>query len=118
MVSADKGYDSNKNHTYVIHELNAKSCIKVKKYFGQSGKGLIRKKAFKTFDEKAYHQRSKVETIFSVIKRKYGSVIKSKTYATQKNELLYRILAYNIDRLVKLTLKFMKGFYRAGCYFS
>jgi len=56
------------------------------------------------FNKKIYHQRSKVETVFSVIKRKYGSYILSKSFETQKKELLIRLVAYNIDRKVILSL--------------
>ena len=56
------------------------------------------------FDEKIYHQRSKVETVFSVIKRKYGSSVLSRSFETQKRELLLRMIAYNIDRKIILSL--------------
>ncbi|PIN91422.1 hypothetical protein COU56_05265, partial [Candidatus Pacearchaeota archaeon CG10_big_fil_rev_8_21_14_0_10_31_9] len=51
-----------------------------------------------------YHQRSKVETVFSVIKRKYGCFVLSKSFDTQKKELLFRMVAYNIDRKIILSL--------------
>lgn len=103
-VAADKGYDTNENHSYVTKCLKIKSCIKVReKSMAKPGRGNLRKRILKTFDEKSYHQRSKVETIFSVIKRRYGSSLKSRNYSMQKKELLCRVLAYNLDRLVKLT---------------
>ena len=36
------------------------------------------------FDKKIYHQRSKAETVFSVIKRKYGSFVLSKSFEIQR----------------------------------
>ena len=65
------------------------------------------------FDKKIYHQRSKVETVFSVIKRKYGSWILSKSFETQKKELLFRLIAYNIDRKLILSLVIL-GFHQSS----
>ena len=47
-----------------------------------------------------YHKRSNVETIFSAIKTKLGEILKSKNFIAQKNELLCKILAYNITVLI------------------
>ena len=100
-VTGDKGYDSNKNHEYLINELKIKSGIKVReKALGK--RSTLRKRILKNFDEKIYHQRSKIETIFSVIKRKYDSKIRAKQTKTQIQESTQKILTYNIDRLVKL----------------
>ncbi len=56
------------------------------------------------FDKKIYHQRSKVKTVFSVIKRKYESFVLSKSFEIQKKELLIRLIAYNIGRKLILSL--------------
>ena len=55
----------------------------------------------KQFDEKEYHQRSKVETIFSCVKRKYGSSLRARDFHSQKKEVLCKLIAYNIDRTIK-----------------
>jgi transposase len=49
---------------------------------------------------KHYHERSNVESTFSMIKRKFGTSLRSKTDVAQKNELLCKILAHNICCLV------------------
>jgi hypothetical protein len=107
-VCADKGYDSYKNHKFVIKKLEAKSLIKIKNYttknrIARHGR-KYREKARKEFNNKIYHQRSKVETIFSVIKRKYGSCLKARTFNTQKKEVLYKLITYNIDRIINFYL--------------
>ena len=56
------------------------------------------------FDEATYHQRNKTETIFSVIKRRFGSEIKSYNDAMKTKELLYRVLAYNSHRMCLISL--------------
>ena len=48
-----------------------------------------------------YHQRSKIETTFSMVKKRLGSNLKSKTLISQKNELLCRFLVHNICVLVQ-----------------
>jgi len=98
-VAADKGYDSKNNHDYVIRNLNAESCIKVREgCIGRHGNSL-RKRVLREFDDKKYHQRSKIETIFSMIKKRYGSAIKARYKASQIMEAYHKILTHNLDRL-------------------
>jgi len=100
-VCADKGYDSYANHKLVFNKLNAKSFIKLKKWESRKGKYFsFRNKAKKIYNDKIYHQRSKVETIFSVIKRKYGSALRSRSFAMQKKEVICKLIAYNLERLI------------------
>ena len=110
VVCADKGYDANKHHMFVEKNLNAKSCIKVKKNISTRSRSTLRKRISKTFDEKTYHQRSKVESIFSSIKRKYGSCLKARTFSTQKKEAIFKLVAYNLDRIIK---HFLGGFHQS-----
>ncbi|MFH1451774.1 MAG: hypothetical protein ABIF88_01220, partial [archaeon] len=48
------------------------------------------------------------ETVFSVIKRKYGNFILSKSFESQKKELIFRLIAYNVDRKLILSLVFVR----------
>lgn len=48
-----------------------------------------------------YHQRSNVETTFSMIKAKFGGTLRSKTRTAQINEALCKILAHNICVLIQ-----------------
>jgi transposase len=43
-----------------------------------------------------YHLRSNVEATFSMIKRKFGERLRSKTHTAQTNEVLCKILAHNL----------------------
>jgi transposase len=47
-----------------------------------------------------YHKRSNVESTFAAIKRKFGETIKSKNRVAQENEMLCKIVAYNITVLI------------------
>ena len=100
-VVADKGYDSKSNRYFVLRNMKAYPHIPYRKISGRTYEKLgVPLK----FNKKIYHQRSKVETVFSVIKRKYGSFVLSKSFETQKKELLFRLIAYNIDRKIILSL--------------
>lgn len=112
IVTADKGYDSNKNHKYLTRTLRIKSGIKVReKALGK--RSVMRKRIFENFNEKTYHQRSKIETIFSAIKRKYDPKIKAKQTKTQIQESIQKTLTYNIDRLTKIFFQQKEGFIKA-----
>jgi len=45
---------------------------------------------------KHYHQRSKVETAFSMIKGKFGDSVRSKTFCAQANEVLCKVICHNL----------------------
>ena len=47
-----------------------------------------------------YHKRSNAESTFSAIKMKFGETIKSRNRGAQVNELLCKIIAYNITVLI------------------
>lgn len=47
-----------------------------------------------------YHKRSNVEATNAAIKRKFGETIKSKTFVAQTNELLCKIIAYNLTVII------------------
>lgn len=56
-------------------------------------------------------KRSLCETINSSIKRLFGSVLRAKTLTMKKVELLFKIITYNLDRLVKITKCFLQALY-------
>ena len=45
------------------------------------------------FDEGLYHNRNLVETMFSVLKRKYGEEIRAKKYWNQLKEVKFKFSA-------------------------
>ena len=48
-----------------------------------------------------YHKRSNVETVFSMIKGKFGSSVRAKTPIAQVNEVLCKVLCHNICVLIQ-----------------
>jgi len=110
-VVADKGYSSKYNRRFVLNKLHAMPIIPYRKNEGVYKLNRGRNKLL--FNEEIYHQRSKVETVFSVIKRKYGSFLRCRSYATQKVELTCRLVAYNIDRKINYLLFFIRGLHQS-----
>lgn len=108
-VVADRGYDSKKNRRFVLRQMNSYPQIP---YRSISPVYRLRGGAKLKFHKEIYHQRSKVETVFSVIKRKYGNFILSKNFESQKKELIFRLIAYNVDRKLILSLVIV-GFHQS-----
>lgn len=100
----DRGYDSNKLFKQVFEKLGAYPFIfqKNQDVPKHRKKGAYRKMTINTFDYGEYLQRNKVETAFSMLKRKFGFSIRSRNNKLQLVECLTRIIAYNIDRLIEI----------------
>ena len=103
-VSADKGYAS-KSNVEVIAKLGATPFISMK----ETDKGLgggkwaemyhyfnFRKQEFLAH----YHKRSNVESTFSMMKRKFGDSLRSKTDIAMVNETLCKVLCHNLVVLI------------------
>jgi transposase len=73
---------------------------------GEQVHARLWKKAFLYFQfhrdefEARYHQRSNVESVFSALKRKFGETLRSRNPTAQVNELLAKVLAYNLTVLI------------------
>ena len=96
----DKGYDAEWAHQ-MIRNQKVLSMIPVRNRdcLISRIRGKYRKQMRRKFDDVLYHQRNKCETIFSVIKKKFGSETKSYHNIMKEKELLYRVLAYNCHRM-------------------
>ncbi len=105
-VTADKAYSSRKNYE-LVGSLGGIAYIPFKKNAKGTAKGSpLWNRAYHYFqlhkDEfmEHYHARSNVESTFSAIKKKFGETIKSRNRVAQENELLCKIIAYNITVLI------------------
>jgi transposase len=47
-----------------------------------------------------YHQRSNIESAFSMVKRKYGDAVRSKTDVSMANEVLCKLVCHNLCVLI------------------
>jgi len=106
-VSADKAYSSRKN-LQTVAELGGIPYIMFKDNAKTSPRGNLVWNTMKRFFDKnkeyflmKYHKRSNAETVFSMIKRKFGNHLYSKSDIGQTNEILCKTLAHNICVLIQ-----------------
>lgn len=103
-VSADKGYASREN-TDTIVNLGATPFISFKSQHRGSGGGNWERMYHyfqfkKTEFLQHYHKRSNVESTFSMMKRKFGDSLRSKTDVAMVNETLCKVLCHNLVVLI------------------
>lgn len=106
-VSGDKAYSSRKN-LQAIEDVGAVPFIPFKSNVRGKRAGYgIWKKMYHYFiykhDEflEHYHKRSNAETIFHSIKTKFKDNLRSRTKVSQVNELLLKVLCYNITVVIQ-----------------
>lgn len=105
-VSADKAYSSRKNYE-VVKQAGGTAYIPFKSSAtGRSRGSMLWKRMYRYFQFneedflRHYHKRSNSETVFHMIKTKFGDKLKSKNFVSQKNELLCKVVAHNIVVLI------------------
>ena len=108
----DKGYDAEKNHELLRDEFHAQSIIPARQQHVPVWRtqGRYRKQMKRGYSKKKYHQRSKDETIFSVVKRTMGDEVRSVKTRAQNNEMRLKIISYNAARIASLTYSLLRGF--------
>ncbi|MDO8537313.1 MAG: IS5 family transposase [archaeon] len=106
-ISADKAYMSRKNLEFVSG-IGAIPYIPFKSNTSAKGmKGQIWRKMFEIFilkrEEflKHYHKRSNAESVFHMVKAKFGNSLKSKNGRGMANEILFKVLCHNICVLIQ-----------------
>ncbi len=106
-VSADPAYSSRKNHE-IVDKLGGIAYIPFKKNAtGKACGSALWNKAFHYFQlhredfDRHYHKRSNVEATFHSVKSKLLENLKSKNRVAQENEMLCKIIAYNITVLIR-----------------
>jgi hypothetical protein len=88
----DKGYDSEEIHELIQDTMNSCSLIPVRNRKRKRISGYYRRLIAQSFDEEKYHQRNRVETVFSVLKRKFGESLKARKYRLQVKEIKIKIM--------------------------
>jgi hypothetical protein len=96
----DKGYDSEKIHSLIREEIKADSIIPLRQRKRKKIKGKYRKQLNLSFDKIKYNQRNLAETMFSVVKRKFGETLRSRKFRNQVKEIKIKLIVYNIDKKV------------------
>jgi transposase len=100
-VLADKAYQSRKNME-LVEEAGGTAYIPFRNGTRPDKNGPTWERLFHAFafhrDDflRHYHQRSNVESAFSMIKRKFGDSIRSKTPTAMANEVLAKLVCHNL----------------------
>lgn len=103
-IAADKSYDSRKC-VEAVYKTGGTPFIALRET-ATGGVGGAYRQMYHFFMYKRdeflahYHKRSNVETTFSMIKRKFGDALRSKTDTAMLNETLAKILCHNIVVLI------------------
>ena len=112
-ILADAGYDSQGNHEYAREVQQIESIIPAKHgrptLSDKPLKGKYRELMRTNFDKETYGKRWQVETVFSMIKRNFGSALRAKRYWSQCREMMLLVLTHNLAAIL-LTKEL---FYRA-----
>jgi len=111
----DKGYDSEDIHRLIRDDLNSYSLIPVRNRKRKRISGYYRRELSREFDLTLYHRRNLVETVFSVLKRKFGESLKARKFQSQIKELKIKLILYNISKIILMILIYISSeeFYRA-----
>ncbi|MFH1332841.1 MAG: transposase [archaeon] len=106
-MSADKAYSSRKN-LQIVSDAGGIPFIPFKKNTRGNLKGKSIWRSMYDFytlnqDEflKHYHKRSNAETVFHMLKIKFGSSLRTKNEVSQDNEILAKCLAHNLCVLIQ-----------------
>jgi hypothetical protein len=96
----DKGYDSKEIHELIRDSLNSCPLIMVRNRKRKQISGYYRQQIAPSFDQEKHHQRNKVETVFSVLKRKFGETLKARKYKLQVKEIKIKVILYDFSRMI------------------
>ena len=106
IVCADPGYLSRENFKIVLDKLGSLFIPFKKNSIGRSMGSWMWKTSFWLWKKansvymKIYHQRSKVECVFSALKKRYGDKLNCRTESARRNEMAMRFIAYNIRVII------------------
>ncbi|MFN3150452.1 transposase [Bremerella sp.] len=97
-ILADAGYDSEPNHQFARDKLHLRTIIPAKhgRPTDKPASGRYRRLMQLRFDHPRYRQRSQVETVMSMIKRRQGNFVRGKTDHARHKELHLMVLTHNV----------------------
>jgi hypothetical protein len=109
----DAGFDSGHNHRLLREEHGMLSTIPPEHGRPPNDPATLPpdpyRRLMKTrFNVKAYRRRPQVETVFSMLKRNFGSALRARSRHGRRRDLRLRVLTHNI------ALALFRLFYRAG----
>jgi hypothetical protein len=96
LVLADAEFDSERNHRHIRDVIGADSIIPAKRGKADWKIKGVRAQMRRRFPRKRYSQRTQVESVFSVVKRKLSAKAPGRSTETQCRPALLLGMAYNI----------------------
>lgn len=102
---ADADYDSEAHHRWLREDCGIESIIPATR--GRPGRPTqqpYRRRMQRYFPHRPYGQRWMVETVYSVVKRKFGEALTTRRYWQQVKQAFLRGITYNLYRAVQLGL--------------
>ena len=96
---AEAAYDAEHNHVLARQTLGIRSTVIPinRRHHGRKWpKTRYRRPMRKRFFKRLYRQRAQVESVISRHKRLLGATLRARTWRTQKQECLVRILTHNV----------------------
>ena len=108
LVIVDKGYSGKKNAEYVSKKEGAFFCP-FKKNADPSGLNVWNYmytlwSVFGEICRQIYNQRSRVEAVFSALKKRYGDQLYSKKWYLRRREMAMRFIAYNVRVIISMQI--------------
>jgi transposase len=98
-VLADAQFDSERNHTCIRQQLEARSVIPAKRGKKTWRVHGVRAEMRRLFPRQLYRRRALIETLFSSVKRKLSPRAPGRTLPMQKRQVLLIGLSFNLYRL-------------------
>ena len=108
MLYGDRGFDSEENCRFLLEDKNCLPLILQKNMLKppEKCKEDYRLEIREIFDYGEYLKRNKIEAIFSALKRKYGSWLRTKSVDSQKKELYLKVILFNMEKKMNIVLIF------------
>ena len=108
LIIADKGYSGKRNAEYIVKKKGA-FFSPFEKNVNPAGFSIWSKlqRLWHTFPflcEGIYHQRSKVEAVFSALKKRYGDQLYAKKWYMRRREMAMRFIAYNVRIIIAIQI--------------
>jgi hypothetical protein len=97
----DKAYDSEQIHQTIHEDLESQSMIPIRDWHASYVSGKYRQIMASSFNEKIYGRRNMAETVFSILKRRFGETIYSRSFRQQVKEIKLKCIIFSIDRFLK-----------------
>jgi len=102
-IWGDKAYDCEELHR-LAHEKGYTLLARTRKSSRKRPKGRFRRKVDALMEQKEKYERPKIETIFSILKRVYGEMIRARHPHMKKREMAWKIIAMNTEKVIKIIL--------------